>query len=252
MNRIGVVGATGRTGSKVLEAVLASKSAVLAAAIASPRSPKAGAVVPGAEVTYSIDLASLKGCDVVIEFTNPETSIQVVEQCADLAVPVLVATTGHSEELVQRITRAASRIPIVVAPNTSLGAAILSFLTEQARELSAGSFDIEVMEIHHRMKKDAPSGTARALVSAATSAGQQVVFGREGLRGEDEVGVVALRGGDIPGDHTVYLLGEGERIELTHRVHDRRVFGAGAVTLAERLIGRKPGLYTVRSLLLKA
>ena len=118
------------------------------------------------------------------------------------------------------------------------------------QELSGAAFDVEVMEIHHRMKRDAPSGTARALVSAVMSEGQRAVFGREGLRQPDEVGVVSLRGGDVPGDHTVYFLGDGERLELSHKVSDRRVFGAGAVTLAERLIGKKAGLYSVRTLLL--
>lgn len=250
MIRVGVVGASGRTGSKVVEALDAAQGAVLSAAVVSPSSSRLGARVKGSELLYSCQLEDLKGCDAVIEFSTPETSVAVAERCAELGIPLVVATTGHSAEQLARIEAAAQQVAILVAPNTSLGATILALLVEQAKEASAGAFDLEVMEIHHRMKRDAPSGTARALVQVALSPGQQVVFGREAQRSTGEVGVVALRGGDVPGDHTVYFLGEGERLELTHRVHDRRVFGAGAVALARRLVGRKPGLYSARVLLL--
>lgn len=250
MSRIGVVGATGRTGSKVIEALLGSRTSALAAAIVSPTSSRIGSAVVESGVLLSGDLGDLRGCDAVIEFTAPEPSVAVVERCRDLNIPVLVATTGHSPEQAAVIETAAKTIPILVAPNTSLGAALLALAAEQLQELSGAAFDVEVMEIHHRMKRDAPSGTARALVSAVMSEGQRAVFGREGLRQPDEVGVVSLRGGDVPGDHTVYFLGDGERLELSHKVSDRRVFGAGAVTLAERLVGKKAGLYSVRTLLL--
>jgi len=250
MSRIGVVGATGRTGSKVVEALLCSKSSELAAAIVSPSSKRLGTRVAESGVQLSADLDGLKGCDVVIEFTSPEASVAVVERCRDLGLPVLVATTGHSPEQAAMIESAAKAIPVLVAPNTSLGAALLALAAEQVQELSGGAFDVEVMEIHHRMKRDAPSGTARALVAAVMAEGQRAVFGREGLREMEEVGVVSLRGGDVPGDHTVYFLGDGERLELSHKVNDRRVFGAGAVTLAECLVGKKAGLYSVRTLLL--
>lgn len=250
MIRVGVVGASGRTGSKVVEALVVEQGAVLAAAVVSPSSLRLGAPVQGSELVYSCQLEDLKSCDVAIEFSTPETSAVVAERCAEWRIPLLVATTGHSAEQLARIEAAAGQVAILVAPNTSLGATILALLVEQAKEASAGAFDLEVMEIHHRMKRDAPSGTARALLQVALSPGQQVVFGREAQRSAGEVGVVALRGGDVPGDHTVYFLGDGERLELTHRVHDRRVFGAGAVVLGRRLVGKKPGLYSARRLLL--
>jgi 4-hydroxy-tetrahydrodipicolinate reductase len=250
MKRIGVVGATGRTGSKVVEALESSKTATLAAAIASPTSRQQGREIGERRVQVSSDLAKLSGSDAVIEFSTPEVSMAVVESCVSLKLPLLIATTGHTPEQAKRIETAAHQIPILVAPNTSLGAALLAIAVEQVKELAGGVFDIEVMEIHHRMKRDAPSGTARALAAAAISEGQSPVFGREGLRQQEEIGVVSLRGGDVPGDHTVYFLGEGERLELSHKVHDRRVFGAGAVALVERLIGCSPGLYSVRRLLL--
>lgn len=250
MIRVGVVGASGRTGSKVVEALRSCDGAVLAAAVVSPTSSRIGGAVSGTGVSFTGSIEALKGCDVAIEFSNPESSVTVAEKCAELGVPLLVATTGHSPEQAQRIEAVTQKVAVAVAPNTSLGAAILALVVEQAKEAARGAFDIEVMEIHHRMKRDAPSGTARALVRAAISPGQEAVFGREGLRESQEIGVAALRGGDIPGDHTVFFLGEGERLELTHRVHDRQVFGAGAVVLARRLVGRSPGLYSVRALLL--
>ena len=250
MNRIGVVGATGRTGSKVVEALGASKTSTLGAAIVSASSALLYNPVGQGDVHYSSDLAALKGCHAVIEFSRPQASVEAVEQCAQLGIPVLVATTGHSPQELSRIEAAAQAIPVAIASNTSVGAAVLTILVEKAREMLGPDFDVEAMEIHHRMKRDAPSGTARTLVAAALNEGDVVAYGREGLRSRNEVGVAALRGGDVPGDHTVYFLGNGERLELTHRVHDRGVFGAGAVTLAEKLIGRKAGLYSVRTLLL--
>lgn len=250
MIRVGVVGASGRTGSKVVEALLTSNGAVLAAAIVSPGSSKLGSAIEESEVSYSGSLDALKGCDVAIEFSTPEVSVAVAEKCAEWGVPLLVATTGHSPDLAARIESAARRVAIAITPNTSLGASVLALLVDQAQQATRGAFDVEVMEMHHRMKRDAPSGTARALVQAALLPGQEAVFGREGLRAAEQIGVVAIRGGDVPGDHTVYFLGDGERLELTHRVHDRRVFGAGAVLLARRLAGRPPGVYSARALLL--
>lgn len=250
MIRVGVVGASGRTGSKVVEALSVSDGAVLGAAIVSQGSSRLGANVPGTQLQYSASLEALRGCNVAIEFSTPEVSAAVAEKCSEWGVPLLVATTGHSPVQVEQVNAAARKVAIAVAPNTSLGAALLALAVEQVRDAARGAFDIEIMEIHHRMKRDAPSGTARALVNAAIVSGQEAVFGREGLRSPHEIGVSALRGGDVPGDHTVYFLGEGERLELTHRVHDRRVFGAGAVVLARRLVGRPSGLHSVRELLL--
>jgi 4-hydroxy-tetrahydrodipicolinate reductase len=142
----------------------------------------------------------------------------------------------------------AANIPIVIAPNTSLGAAAISVLSEVAKQMLGDSFDIEVLEIHHRAKKDAPSGTAKAIVEPL-SGDAEVVFGRGGLRKPGEIGVVSLRGGDVAGEHTVYFLGQGERIELSHRVTSREVFGRGAVYLANKARSLQPGVYSARDLL---
>lgn len=250
MRRVAVVGASGRTGRWVLSALAASSEASLQSAIVSPRSNVLGDTIEGAGVVYSSDLSVIEGADGVIEFATPEVSASVVDACARHGKPLLVATTGHSDEQRKALTDAAKKIPLCIAPNTSIGATALGMAARYLKKVLGESFDIEVMEIHHRMKKDAPSGTAKGIVSGLVDDVSSVAFGREGERRTGEVGVVSLRGGDVPGDHTVYFLGEGERIELTHRAQNREIFGRGAVTLMCRLIELPPGFYSVQELLL--
>jgi 4-hydroxy-tetrahydrodipicolinate reductase len=194
-------------------------------------------------------MRALAECDGVIDFSTPANSVIVARVCAEFNKPLLVATTGLSEEERGILLECARVVPLCIAPNTSLAATALKMAARYLREILGPSFDIEVMEIHHRMKKDAPSGTALNVISALTTANKGVVFGREGLRKDGEIGVVSLRGGDVPGDHTVYFLGNGERIELTQRAQNRAIFGTGAVVLMERLLGRPAGLYPVEDLL---
>jgi len=247
--RIAVVGASGRTGRFVVEALREDVHLTLGAALVSAGSCLLGTPVPGFECAFSCALEAIDGCDGVIDFSTPDVSILVAQRCAERKIPLLVATTGHSEGDAAKLRELGTRIPCFIAPNTSVGAATLSLVAEYAKKLLGASFDVEVLEIHHKHKKDAPSGTARTLVGAVVEGGNPVVFGREGLRKDGEVGVVSLRGGDVAGDHTVYFLGHGERIELTHRATDPRIFGAGAVHLMTRLMIREPGLYFVRDLL---
>lgn len=251
MSKIGVVGALGRTGRHVVEALSTSPISTLQEAIVSPGSPMVGSCVGESEVVYSSDLGRLAGCDVVIDFSNPANTAKVAATCATLQRPLLVATTGLGDAELAAVKECSQRAPVCVAPNTSLGATALGMAARYLKQVLGDAFDIEVMEIHHKMKKDAPSGTARAVVSNLTENDTRVVFGREGIRAPGEIGVVSLRGGDVAGDHTVYFLGEGERIELTHRAQSRAIFGRGAVVLAEKLIGRKAGLYTVEQLLVE-
>jgi 4-hydroxy-tetrahydrodipicolinate reductase len=248
MIKVGLVGASGRTGDQVVTALRASSTSVLHAAIVSSQSSKRGASIPEMGVCYSSQLSDLLGSDVVVDFSVPDSSVAAAQWCAANGVPIIVATTGHSPQQLGDIKALGSRIPVVLAPNTSLGAATLSVLSEAAKGILGDGFDIEVFEIHHRGKKDAPSGTAKAIIEPLSDA-SEVVFGRSGLRKSGEVGVVSLRGGDVAGDHTVYFLGVGERIELTHRVTSREVFGRGAVRLAEMARVLEPGLYSARDLL---
>lgn len=248
MKKVGVVGATGRTGRHVVQALAERSDAELCAAIVSPTSTLLGQRVEGSHVDYSSELESLAGADVVIEFSNPETSVRVAEWCACHGVPVLAASTGHSAEQLKTLQELGAAIAIAIISNTSVGAAVLTALAGQAQQLLGPTFDVEVLDIHHRGKKDAPSGTARTLVHSIVSE-PQIVFGRHGQRELGQVGVVSLRGGDVVGDHTVYLLGNGERIEITHRVSTRAVFGQGAVDLALRLLGLPRGVYSASQLI---
>lgn len=248
MIKVGVVGASGRSGARVVEAIGFRAETELHAAVVSGQSKFLNQTVPGTNVTYSGDIGSLAGSDVVIEFSNPEVSTEVALWCAEHGVPLVVATTGHSERELADVRASGARIPLALTPNTSLGAATLVALAESAKRLLGSGFDIELLDLHHRMKKDAPSGTAKAILEPLKGAGE-VVFGREGLRSDGEIGVVALRGGDVAGEHTVFFLGNGERIEISHRVSTRAVFGAGAVTLAVLLLNVGPGVYSARDLL---
>ena len=248
MIKVGVVGASGRTGRFVVEALRESSTTQLSAAIVSANSPRLGDKVAETQVVYSNDIKALVGSDAVIDFSNPETSTNVVEWCAENGVPLLVATTGHSDSQLQIIREFSCRLPIALVPNTSVGAAALTTLVENAKRLLGPSFDIEVLELHHKMKRDAPSGTARSIVESIAEP-SNLVFGRQGIRKSGEVGMVSIRGGDVVGDHTVYFLGHGERIEISHRVSSRAVFGSGAIYLAEKLLLKPFGLYSARDLL---
>jgi 4-hydroxy-tetrahydrodipicolinate reductase len=217
--------------------------------LVSSGSSRLAEVIGSTGVAYSSDLAALGECDGVIDFSTPGTSVAVARVCAEYRKPLLLATTGLSADD-KRVIEECSRVaPVCIAPNTSIAATALKMAARYLQGILGPSFDIEVMEIHHRMKKDAPSGTALNVISALTPSPESVVFGREGLRKDGEIGVVSLRGGDVPGDHTVYFLGNGERIELTQRSQNRAIFGAGAVVLMERLIGKSAGLYLVEELL---
>lgn len=249
MNRIGVVGASGRTGSHVVEALIASPTSRLQCAFVSAGSSRLGHVIGSTGVAYSSDLERLAECDGVIDFSVPSTTVQVARLCAEFKKPLVVATTGLSAAEMKIVEASSKQTPVCVAPNTSLAATALKMAARYLHELLGPSFDVEVMEIHHRMKKDAPSGTALNVISGLGVSKESVVFGREGLRHPGEVGVVSLRGGDVPGDHTVYFLGNGERIELTQRAQNRGIFGTGAVVLSERLLKKPAGLYLVEDLL---
>jgi 4-hydroxy-tetrahydrodipicolinate reductase len=248
MIRVGVVGASGRSGMFVVQTLRDMPGMILHAAVVSEGSPSLGQPVPGAHLCYLGSLDSLQGADVVIEFTRPAVSVAVAKACAQHRIPVVIATTGHSVGEMSELRQLGLLIPLCIASNTSIGAAVLGVLAERAQSLLGDGFDIEVLDLHHRMKKDAPSGTARTLIKGLAD-DSNVVFGREGQRRSAEVGVVSLRGGDVAGDHTVFFLGEGERIEITHRVSSRAVFGKGALVLARNLCGRSPGVYSARDLI---
>ena len=250
MRRIAVVGASGRTGSKVVSALVSDAQSDLCAAIVSLSSKVLGQKVIGSSVLYSSDLEILQACDGVIDFSTPEVSARVAEVCVKYRKPLLVATTGHTSEQQETLEASARSIPLCIAANTSVGAIALAMAARYLKKLLGETFDVEVMEMHHRMKRDAPSGTAKEVLKGLSESSDQIVFGREKERRSGEVGVVSVRGGDVPGDHTVFFLGEGERLEVIHRAQNREIFGRGAVVLMCRLCDRPPGFYSAQELLL--
>jgi len=258
--KIAISGATGRMGQSV--ARLASTDGVtIVGAIASSQSKHLGrdlgevAGIGHLGVFVSDDMsAAFLGADVVIDFSTPSALGRLLPIAKRACVPVVSGTTRLDAETEKRLDDAASLVPVLWAPNTSLGVQVLAeIVAEAVRRLGPG-FDVEIVETHHKAKIDSPSGTAVRLANAAREGrpGLSSVYGREGNVGprkEEEIGMFAVRGGDVIGDHTVHLLGLGERLELTHRATNRDLFARGAIRAARFLIGKAPGRYSMRDVL---
>ena len=198
----------------------------------------------------------IKDCDVVIDFSFRDVTPPLAKLCAENGKPLIIGTTGHTPEQRAEIIECTKKIPIVWAGNYSVGVNLLNYLTRIASRILNDSYDVEIVEMHHRLKKDAPSGTAeklKAIVCEERKVGEEsVCYGRKGLVGErpkGEIGVHALRGGSVVGDHTVMFATDGERVELVHKASDRKVFATGAVRAA-MWVGDKPaGLYGMEDVL---
>jgi len=204
------------------------------------------------------DLAGQEAAwDVAIDVSQPQGSVSIASRCAADGIPLVIGTTGHSIDQLDNLRIDAARIALLLAPNFSVGVNLLFWLTERTSEILGPEFDAEIVELHHRLKKDSPSGTAKRLgeIIAKTRSldyDKAARHGREGLVGErkrSEIGVHAIRGGDIVGEHTVYFAGSGERIELTHCASSRDTFAKGALRAADWLIGQPAGWYEMRDVL---
>jgi 4-hydroxy-tetrahydrodipicolinate reductase len=217
---------------------------------------------PGLEVTAQVDegddfAAALAKCDAVIDFTHAPVTAAVAEACAAAGKALVIGTTGHDDAQRAAIIANAKSIPIVFAPNFSIGVNTLFWLTRKAAEILGPGFDLEVVEMHHRLKKDSPSGTARRLAEILAevrelSYAKDVRHGREGMVGartQTEIGMHAVRGGDVVGDHTVIFANVGERLELTHKASSRDTFANGALRAAKWVASRPPGLYDMQDVL---
>jgi 4-hydroxy-tetrahydrodipicolinate reductase len=199
----------------------------------------------------------LSVCDVVIDFSHADATDAVCAACTEAGRPLVIGTTGHSPEQASRIREAATSIPVVLAPNFSVGVNALFWLTRKASELLGDGFDIEIVEMHHRLKKDAPSGTAKRLAEVACESRglvyeRDIAHGRAGLIGErpaNQIGVHAIRGGDVVGDHTVIFASAGERVELTHKASSRGTFAVGALRAAQWVVGQPAALYSMQDVL---
>jgi len=255
-------GATGRMGQALVRLIHQAPELELVGAACAPNDPALGqdvGVIAGVGpvgITASADVGSaLLGADVVIDFSTVKALPALFAQAMRQKVPVVCCTTGLDADQQAILQRAAASIAVLWAPNTSLGVQVLAELVEQAIRRRGVGFDAEIVEIHHRKKIDSPSGTAKRLGQAIKAARPESreLYGRVGIVGartDDEVGVFGVRGGDVVGDHTVYLLGLGERIELTHRSTSREMLANGALRAAHFLAKQPPGkLYAIADVL---
>jgi 4-hydroxy-tetrahydrodipicolinate reductase len=264
MTNVVVTGAAGRMGTQIVRLVRSTEGMVLTGAAERADAPQigqdAGALAGlgpiGVQVTDALAKA-LAGAGVVVDFTSHEASAAHAELCAEKGVPIVIGSTGFTPEAKARVAAAAKRIPIVLAPNMSVGVTVLFELVRQAAKVLGDGYDVEIVESHHKKKRDAPSGTAVKLGEVAAQAlgrdpKDALAFARHGILGERppwQIGVQALRGGDVVGDHTVYFFGEGERLELTHRATSREQFARGAVRAAQWIGGKPAGLYDMADVL---
>lgn len=261
--RFCIAGAGGRMGRMLIETVLASAGDTLGGAI-----DLAGSAAIGQDasaflgrpcgVVVTPDLrAALAGCDVLIDFTRPEGTLAHLAACRELGVRAVVGTTGFDAAGKAAIAGAARAIPIVFAPNMSVGVNVVLMLLDKAARALGSGYDIEIVEAHHRHKVDAPSGTALAMGEVVARAlGRELkdcaVYAREGHTGPRDasaIGFATIRGGDIVGDHTVLFAGTGERIEITHRSASRQGYAQGSLRAAHWLADKPPGLYGMADVL---
>jgi 4-hydroxy-tetrahydrodipicolinate reductase len=262
--RVGVIGSAGRMGRMVVSEILASQDAQLAGGLVRPGSACLGqdlgllVGLPATNVTASSDAAALaEASDVLIDFSSAEMAADHARLAAQAQTPVVICVTGLTAAHQTAIDAAAAAIPIVQAANTSVGVNLLALLVQQVAGVLEEEFDIEIVEMHHRHKADAPSGTALLLAQAA-AAGRGVDLAdhadraRDGMTGPrvpGRIGMAAMRGGDVVGDHSVYFAGPGERIVLSHLASDRRIYAKGALRAARWLIGQPPGRYAMSDVL---
>jgi 4-hydroxy-tetrahydrodipicolinate reductase len=239
--RVIINGAKGRMGQALISCIHADSSYALA-----------GGLDTGDDLT-----SLLPQCDAVIDFTDASATTSVADACSKAGKPLVIGTTGHSDQDRAHISSVSKVIPIVFAPNFSVGVNTLFWLTRKAAEILGPDFDLEVVEMHHRLKKDSPSGTARRLAEILTEVRgldytKDVLHGREGLVGQrtnTEIGMHAIRGGDVVGDHTVIYANVGERVELTHKASSRDTFAKGALRASAWVLDKKPGLYDMEDVL---
>lgn len=241
MTRVVITGAKGRMGQMLISCA---------------------ARMPALEVTGQIDLgdsveAVIEEADAVIDFSFHSATLPMAQACARHKKALVIGTTGHAPEEKAEIMKVIASIPVVWASNYSTGVNTLFWLTRKAAEILGPSFDLEVVEMHHRLKKDAPSGTAMTLAEILAEVRNEQVeevlrHGREGIVGERtsrEIGMHSVRGGDVVGDHTVIYAANGERVELTHIASSRETFANGALRAAEWVVKQKPGLYNMQHVL---
>jgi 4-hydroxy-tetrahydrodipicolinate reductase len=260
LTRVVVIGVTGRMGRELLRAAPSFPQLLITGAIASPASLALGrdagevAGVGTTNLMVSNDLSrALAEADVAIDFSHAAATSETLSACRAARRPLLIGTTGYAPELETELQQAAREIALLVTANTSVGVALLMELTRRAAQALPATFDVDILELHHRGKLDAPSGTALALGWAAAAArgarlprkkpAPATAEGPAQPRREGEIGFASVRAGDIVGEHTVLFTGTGEELRLTHRANDRAIFARGALAAALWLAPRPPGRY---------
>jgi 4-hydroxy-tetrahydrodipicolinate reductase len=260
-----VAGAAGRMGSTILRRLrdaegLRAVGAVERPGWTGPADAGEAAGLGTIGVPLGDDLAAMLARvrpQVLVDFTAFEASARAAEICAERGVAVVIGATGFTPEARARVKAASARVPVVLSPNMSVGVNVMFALVAQAAAALGAAYDVEIVEMHHGKKKDAPSGTAVRLAEVAAEAlgrdpARDVVYARHGMIGERtprEIGVMTLRGGDVVGEHTVFFAGQGERLEVTHRATSRDQFASGALRAARWVAGRAPGLHDMQDVL---
>jgi len=264
MIKIGIIGAAGRMGKHLIQSIASHSGATLSAAVEYSRHPELGqdaSILAGLAESGIVLIDNLEGAatasDVLIDFSSIENIKPALSAAVAARCGLIIGTTGLSSVETDAIRTAAVSIPIIQASNYSTGINLLAHLVKKAAAVLGNSFDIEIVEAHHRFKKDAPSGTALSLATTVAEAldrdlNTEIRNGRSGISGErtvTEIGLHAVRGGDVVGEHTVGFYGDSERIELTHRASSRKTFAGGAVRAAVWICGQQAGQYGMHDVL---
>ena len=264
MIHAGVVGIAGRMGSLIAQGIVDADDLVLAGALEAQGHPMLGkdaGTVIGRDlqgVAISADFThAFASCDVIVDFTLPVVTVETAHYAEENAKPLVIGTTGFDEDQLSVIHSCAGVVPVVMAPNMSIGVNVMFKVAATLAQLLGEDYDIEIFEAHHRLKKDAPSGTALGLARSIAEAKRisledHACYARHGLIGQrpdGEIGIQTLRAGDIVGDHTVLFAGNNERIEIKHQAHSRQNFARGALRAVRWLKDKKPGLYSILDVL---
>lgn len=257
MINIVVSGCCGRMGKRICELSLKDDTLRLIAGVEKKGHPQIGKkILPDCEAIVWDDIvACSQDADVIIEFSTPQATLEHLEKLLGKKISFVIGTTGFSQEELDKIREISSQIPILISPNMSFGVNVLFETVKFLAKLLGKDYEVEVIELHHHNKVDAPSGTAKKIISFIEEAyGEKLkyIYGREGKigpRAKEEIGVHALRLGDIVGEHQVIFAGNGERIELIHRAHSRDIFALGALKAAKYIIKKKSGIYSMLDLL---
>lgn len=263
MLKVAICGITGRMGGEIVSAISRARKQgeeiEVVVGLASGDDPSQGRELTGVRLPVTMEWPDeIAEVDVIIDFSSEQGTVKALEAAYQFKKPLLVGTTGLGSHLDMIFGKTATVAPLLRASNTSIGVNVMLQIVHQATQMLGGQFDIEISEVHHRMKKDAPSGTAKILGEAVASARDSALEVMQELnrssansaRKPNSVGMSTLRGGDVVGEHTVFFFGNGERLEITHRATNRAIFAEGALRAARWLTGdRAPGLYSMRDVL---